>query len=563
MSGLSFVDGAVIVAYFTGISWIGLRAGRGARTTGEFFMPRRFGKWMLAMATFGSGTSSEQAVSVASKCYTSGASGIWYQWLFIFATPFFWIVMPLLRRFRAVTMADIFEARFDRSVGLLFCAVGLLQSALTLGLLLKGTGAILAASSAGVVGTNALLVALTVSFLAYSMSGGLSASVITEFFQGFLTLVFSFLLLPFVLQAVGGVDGMKRTLADPARFQLFHSTEVGVFHVAMLTLSGLAILVMIPHNLGVSSSSRREADGQVGFVAGAFLKRLCVAGWCLTGLAGAAFFADRVVEPDFIYGMLAAEFLPAFLPGLLGLFIAGVLGTSMSTCSPILVAASALFANNLYRSFAPERPERHYITVGRIAMAATAAASLGFAFLLPDVVKGLEIILALTPIMGIVFWLGFFWRRTTPAGVWVATVAGYAVWAICESRWGAAFLARVHPAFASRNLDGFETTHAWQLFFILAATAVSAIVTSLLTRPVAEQKLDEFYALSRTPVQPGEIVPAPCTLPVNAVVPTPDWWICWRGLQVPRPGRRAWVGFLVCAGLVAIMILAFARILAG
>ena len=51
-------------------------------------MPRRFGKWTLAMATFGTGTSSDQAVTVASKCYVSGASGIWYQWLFMFATPF-------------------------------------------------------------------------------------------------------------------------------------------------------------------------------------------------------------------------------------------------------------------------------------------------------------------------------------------------------------------------------------------------------------------------------------------------------------------------------------------
>lgn len=562
MTGFSFADGAVILAYFAGITWIGLRSGRGARTTGEFFMPRKFGKWMLAMATFGSGTSSDQAATVASKCYASGASGIWYQWLFIFATPFFWIVMPLLRRFRAVTMADIFEARFDRGVALLFCIVGLLQSALALGLLLKGAGSILAASSADAVGANAMLVVLTVSFVAYSMSGGLSASIVTEFFQSLLTIVFSFLLLPFVLTATGGLEGIRRTLAAPAKFQLFDSAEVGVFHVAMLTLSGLAIVVMIPHNLGVSSSSPRETDGQVGFVAGALLKRICVAAWCVTGLGAAAWYAGRDVEPDAIYGMLAVEFLPEFLPGLLGVFISAVLGTSMSRGSAILVAASALFANNLSRALTPDRTDAHYLAMGRLAMVATAAAALAFAFLVPGVVKGLEIILALTPIMGVTFWLGFFWRRTTPSAVWVATGVGYAVWAICESRLGAAYLAGLHPGFASDGPGGLRTAHAWQLLFILLATAGSAIVASLFTRPVPAEKLERFYALSRTPVQVGEVIPSPCTLPVGAVVPPPDWWLCWGGVQIPRPGRRACVGFLVCAALVAAMIVAFDRILA-
>jgi len=72
-------------------------------------MPRRFGKFMMAMFAFGSGTHSDQAVSVASKSYTNGLSGIWYQWLWLFVTPFYWITPLIFRRMRYITTADYDE----------------------------------------------------------------------------------------------------------------------------------------------------------------------------------------------------------------------------------------------------------------------------------------------------------------------------------------------------------------------------------------------------------------------------------------------------------------------
>ncbi|HMJ07118.1 MAG TPA: hypothetical protein VK474_12730 [Chthoniobacterales bacterium] len=560
--GLAPVDLVVVSIYLLGITWIGLRSGRGARTSGEYFMPRKFGKWMLAMATFGTGTSSDQAVTVASKCYVSGASGIWYQWLFMFATPFFWLVMPLLRRFRAITVADIFEARFDRGVGHLFCVAGLLKSALSLGLVLKGAAAVLDASSGNHLNSELMPVLLTISFLAYSIVGGLSAAVVTESFQSLLIIVFSFLLLPGVLHAVGGMQGMKRTLDNQAMFTLFNPGEVGVFHVIMLTLSSLAMLVMIPHNLGVSSASRREADGQVGFVTGAFIKRVCTVAWCLTGLGGAAYFAGRSVNPDHIYGLLAQEFLPALLPGLLGLFIACVLAASMCTCSAILVAASALFTNNLYRTFFPAQSETRYIGIGRLTMVAVAGAGLAFALLVPGLVEGLEIIIAITPIMGITFWMGFFWRRMSVPAVWAATAVGYATGAFCALSWSVGSITSVWSGFVKVSAAGAAVQPAWEILFIFITTIAAAVAVSLVTRPVGSDKLERFYALARTPVSPGEVILEPCTLPEGAVVPEPRLWIAWGDLQIPQPGRRSTVGFLVCCAIVAILVFGFERILA-
>ena len=79
MFGLHVADVCVLVVYFIVITAIGVWAKKYVSTMADFFMPRRFGKLMLVGHAFGSGTHADQAVSVASKSFSSGLSGIWYQ----------------------------------------------------------------------------------------------------------------------------------------------------------------------------------------------------------------------------------------------------------------------------------------------------------------------------------------------------------------------------------------------------------------------------------------------------------------------------------------------------
>ena len=76
----------------------------------DFFMGgRRFGKVFMMFFAFGSGTSSEQTISVVAGTWRVGLAGIWWQFLWLWATPFYWIVAPVMRRMRALTTADFFE----------------------------------------------------------------------------------------------------------------------------------------------------------------------------------------------------------------------------------------------------------------------------------------------------------------------------------------------------------------------------------------------------------------------------------------------------------------------
>ncbi|MBC8869912.1 MAG: sodium:solute symporter family protein [Planctomycetes bacterium] len=428
MLGLHPADLLAIAAYFVVVVVLGIWTARTVKDMADFVMPRRFGKLMMIFFGFGTGTHSDQAVSVASKSYTNGASGIWYQWLWLFCTPFYWVIAPMMRRFRALTTADVFELRYNRSVAMLFALVGLMQYTVNIGVMLKGSAAVIEASTDGV-NANWAIGIMTVLFVGYGMAGGLHAAVLTDFIQGVLTIVFSFLLLPFLLNAVGGLTGMREQVPDDM-LSIVAPAEITAFYVLVIALNGLVGIVTQPHTMANCAAGRTELDGQVGWMCGNFLKRICTIAWTLTGVAAVAYFVQQGVtdlNPDNVFGEVARRFLPDILPGLLGLFLAGLLASVMSSCDAFMISTAGLFTENVYKPLFPNESKRHYLWAARLSSLVVVASGVTFAYCLEGVVEGLEIFWKIASMLGIAFWLGLFWRRMTSAGAWAATLGAFAV----------------------------------------------------------------------------------------------------------------------------------------
>lgn len=429
MLGLHSADLAAIAVYFVVVAFIGVWTARTVKDMADFVMPRRFGKLMMIFFGFGAGTHSDQAVSVASKSYTNGVSGIWYQWLWLFCTPFYWVIAPIMRRFRALTTADIFELRYNRSVAMLFAIVGLLQYTVNIGVMLKGSSAVIEASTGGTLNADWAIGIMTVLFVAYGMAGGLHAAVLTDFIQGVLTIVFSFLLLPFLLNAIGGLTGMREQVPEDM-LSIVAPAEIGMFYVLVIAFNGLVGIVTQPHTLANCAAGRTELDGQIGWMCGNFLKRICTIAWTLTGVAAIAYFARlgmADLNPDNVFGEVARRFLPDILPGLLGLFLAGLLASVMSSCDAFMIATSGLFTENVYKPLFPNESKRHYLWAARLSSLIVVASGVTFAYCLEGVVEGLEIFWKIASMLGIAFWLGLFWRRMTSVGAWAATLGAFAV----------------------------------------------------------------------------------------------------------------------------------------
>jgi SSS family transporter len=579
MLGVRLVDWLVIFVYLSGITFVGIWAAKKVRSSASFFIgDRKFGKVMMAFFMFGSGTHSDQAVSVAAKTYHVGASGIWYQWLWLFVTPFFWLIAPFFRRMRAVTTGDYFEVRYSRSVSGLYAVMGMLPLLVAIGVMLKGSGRIVEAVSGGAIIANLAIVAMTVIFVIYGVAGGLSAAIATNFIQGLLTIVLSFLILPFAFVEVGGMSGLRQTISElstanpdmPDMLSLVSPGEINLFFIIVIAFNALVGWVTMPETMANCAAGKTEMEGRIGVTTGIFGKRICTVAWMLMGLCAVGLYANATVEDaDFVYGQMAADLLPEIGPGLIGLFIASLLASVMSTCDSLMVVASALFTENIYRKFvAVGRADRHYTLVGRVASAFIVFCGILFAFSLESVVEGLEIFWMVSAMMGIAFWVGLFWHRATVAGAWAATLTSFGLLLFTSKIGFGDYVLWDFNAHLADRLPGFmvwdgELYLPWQMIIYLSVGFAVMVVVSLLTRRVPAERLDRFYACLQTPIGVDEPETEPFTLPAgvqpgprNVLIQHPDF-------EIPRPTAIGIVGFAAAWLGVALLIGAVYWIIQG
>ena len=559
------IDWLVIAVYLVAVTAVGLYASRRVKSSSNFFISdRSFGKLTMTFFSFGTGTNTDQAVSVASKTYTSGASGIWYQWLWLFSTPFYWLLAPLFRRMRAVTTADYLLVRYGQSVAVLFALVGMVQLAVNIGVVLKASSAMITAVSGGSISPEIAIFSMTVLFVVYGVSGGLNAAIVTDLIQGVMTVILSFLILPFALSAVGGMSGLRASIADPEVFSIVAPSEITTLYVVVIAVNGLVGWVASPYSMAMCAAGRSEYDARVGVVAGHFLKRLCTIAWVLTGMVAIAMYVDVGTNPDQVYGLLARDFLPTIAPGLVGLFIASMLAAVMSSCDTFMLSAAALFTENVYKPLIrPGRDERHYLLVGRIASVLVVGSGIVIAFGLSSVVAGLELFWIVQAMMGVAIWASFFWRRATSAAAWASTLCGFAAWFFTSdvAMVGWSFNDNFAHLLPSFMLFEGSLSLPWQMIIYLAVGLVVMIGVSLMTRAPARERLDRIYETLRTPVDPGEPEVAPLTLPPGVTPAKRSVLVEHPDFELMKPTTTTVVGFLVSCVMVGLLIGLFVWIL--
>ena len=485
---LAAADWIVIAVYFVAVAAIGVVAGMRVKDSSHYFLGGRgFGRWLMIGQSFGVGTHAEMPVSLAGAVSQVGISGIWYQWKNLFATPFYWLFAPLLRRVRRTTTAEMTEDRYGRWMSGLYIVFALLFFTIGSAGMLKGGAKVISQAAGGQVNADQIIVAMTVAFIAYSFIGGLVASAWTDFFQGFLIIALSFMLIPLGWGHVGGLAGMKAALG-PDMFSLATPQGITVWYIAMLTLNGLIGILAQPHQIAAVGSGRDEQACREGFFWGNYVKRVCTVGWAIVGLMVAAllvrgtFGIDRLEDQEQAFGFACRHLL---FPGALGLLIACVLAANMSTASAFMVSSGALFTEGLYRRhIAPGRPDSHYLLVGRLSGFAIAMLGVLYAFFLVDkVLHAFLLTETMSTYMGIGLLGGIIWPRA--------------------NRWGA--LASLVVAFAA-NFIGYavrgERLDHWDpdVFGIsLAAGIVTLIVVSVLTPPEPEEATASFFGRLQTP----------------------------------------------------------------
>ena len=483
MFGLSYLDLSVIFIYVLVITYLAWRIKTQVSSTGDYFMGGRKGsKFMMIANALGAGTHTDQAIAVSGATYQIGLAGIWYQWVWLFATPFYWLLSPVYRRLRYITTGDYFEERFGSRLAAAYTIMGVLYFTINIGLILKGTGTAIEAVTQGAISTEVIVILLTVFFLVYGVFGGLSSALTINIIQGMFILVLSFLLIPFALNTAGGITEIKSSLPE-YMFSFVAPEEVTLFFIIMVIINGLVGIVVQPHHMAVGGAGKSEYNCRMGWTYGNFTKRFATLGWAFVGVFAAALYPGLENENrELAFGTAVFNLLPS---GLVGLMIAAMAAAVLAACHNFMVGGSALFTRNIYKKYLNKGlEEKGELSIARYASIAIVIGGVTVALTIPSVVQGLKYLWMITAYFGIAFWMGLIWRKSNRYGVWASLIVTVI----------ATFITGPYFSF------GMGLAIEYQIAVYLPIGFITFIVVSLFTKKEPEEKLDKFYTLLHTPV---------------------------------------------------------------
>jgi len=541
--GLHYAIWIVLILYFAGMLLMGWWSKRGiASQEGYLLGNRRFGVPMMVMHAFGAGTHPGNAAGVMSQTVESGASGIWVSWMWMFATPFYWIIAPIVRRMRCLTLADFFEERFGKSASILYIIVAAAGMIVFLASVLLAT----TRTAQGMMGkatTTAaepwffgILFVTTTVFIIYSYWGGIIAAIRTDMIQGLMIIALSFIAIPAALglKEVGGWAGTRAALTaqDANLLNLFKLKGFSFWTVPLLCINAPLTALAFPHLMSVCAAGRTEWEGRVGFTYGNVLKRVCTIGWCVLGLCWLAYLINTgsAIHKDAAFGDSIRELLS---PVLQGVMLACVMAAAMSSGDAVQVTVAGLFSQNIYRLyFNPKADERQLVSVTRIIGVVIALLSLVVAILMrKSIVKTILDYFNILSCVGISTAIGILWRRMNATGMFCSTILAVVSFVITR------YVGNC-PRVVTIGVP-------------ILAGLIGAVSGSLLTNPPKPETIEKFFKKIYVPIGQEEKL----ALSLDEAVPKSARWLTTGGLFIIKPSRQSWVGFMVTLGICVACVL--------
>ncbi|MEY4940093.1 MAG: Sodium/glucose cotransporter [Verrucomicrobiota bacterium] len=545
MFGLHPYDLAVIVGYLVLIAGIGLTVARRVHSTGEYFLGnRKFGKLLMIGQSLGVGTHADQPVGTAGKSYEWGFSGIWFGWKFIFCTPFYWLIAPIFRRLRFITSAEYMEARFGRGVGILFGLYAVLYLMMNMSAMQNGAAKVVSEATGGSISHSFVIWSMSGIFVAYSFLGGRVSSVTTDFFQSILIIVLSVIIVPFGLSRLGGFHEFKSALTA-GQLSLAIPGGLTLTLIASLSIQSLFSIFSQPHMMGSVGTGKTEVNCRVGFTYGNLLKRFCTIGWTLVGLIVIAMVARGMIPPlkdaEGAFGVACQHLLG---PGFLGVMVASILATNMSTCSAFMVDMGALFVQNVYRPyFRATAPDSHYLNMGRSAGVVMTFGAMGLVYVMPNVLDTLLQSDSLAAFMGVPFVAGLMWPRANRVGASLAFLVGTGVNLGLNLAWHGNIMA----------------WHADIFIYSLLASVVALVVGSLVTKPESAASWQAMQDRLHTPASVEGVAATEAKTRASEAEANGEGLLLVDLLRLPqtfsfRRYRTDLLGFGGALGVVAVLI---------
>lgn len=552
--GLSTIDWAMIVLYFTFVLFIGWYLKRFTKTGEQFFMAGRgMTAWIAGLAFISTNLGSQETMGYSSSTYQYGMVMNHAYWIGAIPAILFLslVMMPFYHICKTHSVPGYLRLRYSEPsralAAISFAFITILMSGINMFGMAKAMQTFLGWN----LHYSIWISSLTVCF--YVMAGGLLSAIFNEVLQFFLIWL-GCLLIPILgFIETGGWSGMvARITENAAKYGMQgdythlwsvmtpEKNPVGMHWFAVIFGWGLAIsfgywttdFLVVQRVM----SAKDVRSAQTGTIIGGFFKMMVPLIVILPGLLALAVLPYRLWPENSPEAQAGAPTYNAVLPlmmkhyfgpGLLGLGVLSLIAGFMSGMAGNVSAFATVWTYDIYRPLIRPAIERrtkkhagdaHYVSMGRWCTLLGVLISIGTAYL----TLSFENIMTYAQFLFVIFVvplfvpviLGMLWKRTTaPAAFWsllagILTAIGLFAYAYMHPT--GLDMTKVNPdhvvRFTFSRLTGTIATNVWTAWWTFLAALIVGLAVTAATRPKPESELkDLVYGL--TPIPSHEHLP--------------------------------------------------------
>ncbi|MFZ3570053.1 sodium:solute symporter family protein [Streptomyces sp. BH097] len=434
------LDYAIMAIYFVVVLGIGFAARRSVKTSLDFFLSgRSLPAWVTGLAFVAANLGATELLGMAANGAQYGLYTVHWYWIGAIPAMVFLglVMMPFYYSSKVRSVPEFLLHRFGPSSHLLSSIIFAVSSVLIAGVNLYAMALVLQALLGWPQWVAIVIAGLFV--LAYITIGGLSSAIYNEVLQFFVILAALIPLTIVGLKRVGGWDGISDSLSSSHGDSFMTAWQgTGIGDANPLGANWLTIVLGLGFVMSFGYWTTNFAEVQRALSAknlsaakrtpliAAFPKILIPMVVVIPGLIALVMepsigkSADGLQYNDAI-PVLMRDLLPN---GVLGIAVTGLLAAFMAGMAANVSSFNTVFTNDIWAAYIKKgQSDRHYLQTGRVVTAVGVVIGMGTAFIagsFSNIMNYLQTLFSFFNVpLFVVFIIGMFWKRTTPAaGFW-------------------------------------------------------------------------------------------------------------------------------------------------
>ncbi|WP_306323590.1 MULTISPECIES: sodium:solute symporter family protein [unclassified Streptomyces] len=434
------LDYAIMAIYFVVVLGIGFAARRSVKTSLDFFLSgRSLPAWVTGLAFVAANLGATEILGMAANGAQYGLYTVHWYWIGAIPAMVFLglVMMPFYYSSKVRSVPEFLLHRFGPSSHLLSSIIFAVSSVLIAGVNLYAMALVLQALLGWPQWVAIVIAGLFV--LAYITIGGLSSAIYNEVLQFFVILAALIPLTIVGLKRVGGWDGISDSLSSSHGSSFMTAWQgTGIGESNPLGANWLTIVLGLGFVMSFGYWTTNFAEVQRALSAknlsaakrtpliAAFPKILIPMVVVIPGLIALVMepslgkSADGLQYNDAI-PVLMRDLLPN---GVLGIAVTGLLAAFMAGMAANVSSFNTVFTNDIWAAYIKKgQSDKHYLQTGRVVTAVGVLIGMGTAFIagsFSNIMNYLQTLFSFFNVpLFVVFIIGMFWKRTTPAaGFW-------------------------------------------------------------------------------------------------------------------------------------------------